>query len=167
MKERWYLVYCKPRQESTAQRHLTRQGYTTYLPLMRERRRRLARRVAVVAPMFPRYLFIRLNRETDNWAPIRSTIGVVSVVRFGQAAAAVPDDLIALFRQREDAEGIQQLPAEEFRQGTKVRITDGGFAGYEGIFLAHSGRDRVTVLLEVLGRHTRARVDAGSIEPVN
>lgn len=165
MTGRWYLVYCKPRQEMIARLNLARQGYTTYIPLLRERRRRQGRRVPVVAPMFPRYLFIRLNQETDNWAPIRSTIGVVSVVRFGQAAAAVPDELIDLFRQREDAEGVQQLPPEEFSQGAKIRITDGGFAGYEGIFLARSGRDRVTVLLEVLGRHTRARVDAGAIEP--
>ncbi len=165
MHERWYLVYCKPRQETTARRNLERQGYRTYLPMVRQGRRRAGRMISVIAPMFPRYLFIRLNEETDNWGPIRSTLGVVSLVRFGATPAAVPNDLIALLRRREDEQGVQVLPAEQYRRGAKVRITDGGFAGYEGIFLARSARDRVTVLLEVLGRHTRATVSLGSIEP--
>jgi len=163
--QQWYLVYAKPRQETVARMNLERQGYSVYLPLVRQPRRHKGRMITVVAPMFPRYLFIRLDRQTDNWGPIRSTFGVVSIVRFGQAAAAVPDDLIVLLRSREDESGIQVLPLEQYRHGAKVRITEGGFAGYEGIFIAHSGRDRVTVLLEVLGRHTRARVELGTIEP--
>lgn len=161
----WYLVYCKPRQESVARENLTRQGYETYLPCMRDVRRRQGKRVSLIAPMFPRYLFIHLNRETDNWAPIRSTLGVVSIVKFGRAAARVPDDLLAMLRSREDVQGIQLLPVEEYKPGSRVRITQGGFAGYEGIFQAASGRDRVTVLLDVLGRKARASVDSSSIEP--
>ncbi len=167
MNGRWYLVYCKPRQEATARRNLERQGYKTYLPLLRQRRRRQGRSVTVVAPMFPRYLFIRLNQDTDNWSPIRSTLGVVSLVRFGHAPAAVPDDLVATFRNREDNEGIQRWPEETYRRGTKIRITEGGFAGYEGIFLARSSKDRVTVLLDVLGRHARATIDTGAVEPAS
>jgi len=161
----WYLVYCKPRQESVARENLVRQGYEVYLPHMREVRRRQGKRVGVIAPMFPRYLFIRLSSETDNWSPIRSTLGVVSIVRFGRAAARVPDALIGALRSHEDEQGIQILPVEEYRPGSRVRITQGGFAGYEGIFQAASGRDRVTVLLEVLGRSARTTVDADSIEP--
>ena len=165
--QQWYLVYAKPRQETIAQMNLERQGYSAYLPLVRQPRRHKGRMISVVAPMFPRYLFIQLDQHTDNWGPIRSTFGVVSIVRFGQAAATVPDDLIELLRSRDDDSGIQVLPIEQYRHGAKVRITEGGFAGYEGIFVAHSGRDRVTVLLQVLGRHTRARVDLGTIEPAS
>jgi len=161
----WYLVYCKPRQESVARENLTRQGYETYLPFMRDVRRRQGKRVSLIAPMFPRYLFIHLNRETDNWAPVRSTLGVVSIVRFGRTAASVPDDLLSMLRSREDTQGIQILPVEEYKSGSRVRITQGGFAGYEGIFQAATGRDRVTVLLDVLGRKARATVDSASIEP--
>ncbi len=158
-------MYCKPRQETVARENLTRQGYETYLPVMREVRRRQGRRVTLNAPMFPRYLFIHLNSQTDNWAPIRSTLGVVSIVRFGRAAARVPDVLITAMKSREDANGIQVLPIEEYRPGTRVRITQGSFAGYEGIFQAATGRDRVAVLLDVLGRNARTTVDSSSIEP--
>jgi transcriptional antiterminator RfaH len=161
----WYLVYCKPRQETVARENLMRQGYETYLPLLHEARRRQGKRVTLVAPMFPRYLFIHLNSQSDNWAPIRSTLGVVSVVRFGRAAARVPDDLVAALKSREDEQGIQILPTEDYRPGSRVRITQGSFSGYEGVFQASTGRDRVTVLLDVLGRKARTSVDAASIEP--
>ena len=120
---RWYLVYCKPRQETVAQENLQRQGYETYLPRLHEARRRQGRRLSVIAPMFPRYLFVHLNTQTDTWGPIRSTIGIVSIVRFGRAAAHAPDSLIQILKDREDAEGIQILPPDEYKPGSKVRIT--------------------------------------------
>lgn len=162
---RWYLLYTKPRAETVARTNLERQGYGVYLPLVRQPRKRLGRRVSVIGPLFPRYLFIRLDTETDNWAPIRSTLGVVSVVRFGQLPAAVPDPLIADLRRREDEEGVQVLPAERYERGARVRITSGSLTGYEAIFLGRTGKDRVQVLLEVLGRHTRTVVERGAIEP--
>lgn len=115
--------------------------------------------------MFPRYLFVHLDTASDNWAPIRSTLGVVSVVRFGQRPAAVPDSLIEDLRRREDEEGVQVLPAERYERGARVRITAGSLTGYEAIFLAKTARDRVQVLLAVLGRHTRTVVDLSAIEP--
>lgn len=165
--KRWYLVYTKPRQEDTAQTNLCRQGYTTYLPRVRQARRRRGRNVSVVGAMFPRYLFVHLDRRTDNWAPIRSTLGVVSIVRFGQIAAAVPDDLIGLLKAREDDRGIQVLPVEDYKRGTRVRITEGGLMGYEAVFVARTSRDRVIVLLEILGKYTRANVEAAAIEPAS
>jgi len=162
--KRWYLVYAKPRQESVAQTQLARQGYETYLPRVCQYSKRGGRRIAAIGPMFPRYLFIHLDSRFDNWAPIRSTLGVVSLVRFGQHAAQVPDKLVTLLRGREDEQGIQILPTEEYRPGTRVRIAEGSFAGYEGVLLARGGRERVVLLLEILGKFTRAVVDIGAIE---
>lgn len=163
--KQWYLVYAKPRQETVARENLERQGYKTYLPLVSQVRRRNGRRLATVGPMFPRYLFIYLDNRFDNWAPIRSTRGVVSLVRFGQAAAKVPDDLILLLHGREDDRGVQKLPEQEYQAGSRIRITDGSFSGYQGVFLAKTGRDRVVLLLDILGKHTRATVSVDAIEP--
>jgi transcriptional antiterminator RfaH len=161
----WYLVYAKARQESVAIANLERQGYTAYLPLMHQARRRLGRRVSIIAPMFPRYLFIHLDSETDNWGPIRSTLGVVSIVRFGQRPAKVPEALVQLLRSHEDPQGIQITTPDDLKPGTRVRVTDGSFTGYEGIFEAKSSRQRVVVLLDIMGRITRTSLEAGVIEP--
>ena len=109
--KKWYLVYAKPRQERVARTNLERQGYETYLPLSRETKRRRGRATEVVAPLFPRYLFIHLDSQTDDWGPIRSTLGVVSLVRFAYQPAQVPDDLVATLRAREDSEGLVAVPA--------------------------------------------------------
>jgi transcriptional antiterminator RfaH len=164
--KKWYLVYSKPRQEDVASENLARQGFETYLPRIRQPRRRMNRRVLIVQPMFPRYLFIHLDAHHDNWAPIRSTLGVSSLVRFGPYPTPVPDDLVAALRAREDDEGIQNLPAPEFKSGEPLRIGDGAMAGYEGIFLARSGKDRVLVLLDIMGRQARVEVGQDAVEPL-
>lgn len=164
-RKRWYLVYAKPRQERVARTNLERQGYVVYLPFARQARRRSGRSLSVIEPLFPRYLFVHLHEENDNWAPIRSTLGVVSLVRFGQRPASVPDELIEFLRTREDSQGMHVLPASEYKRGGRVRITAGGLAGYEGIFVAATGRQRALVLLDILGKQTRTVVEVGSIEP--
>lgn len=164
--KRWYLVYTKPRQEQLARTNLLRQGYETYLPLMRELRRRQGRRRPVVAPMFPRYLFVHLDRKTDNWGPIRSTLGVVSVVRFGHEPAKVPVELVECLRSHEDAEGIHTHSPDEYRPGSRVRVVEGRLMGFEGVFLAKSSQDRVVVLLEIMGKEARTTLDAINLEPI-
>ena len=146
--------------------NLERQGYETYLPRVRETRRRAGQRIEVIAPLFPRYLFIHLDEQFDNWGPIRSTLGVVSLVRFGQVPARVPEELLEMLRRREDAEGLHVIEPRPLKPGTRVRVASGSLAGYEGIFVARTGRERVIVLLDILGKATRTQMDALDIEPV-
>ena len=97
----WYLVYTKPKGEKTAQENLLRQGYETYLPLLGVSKRRRGRYITLIEPMFSRYLFIQLNQTSDNWSPIRSTLGVTDMVRFSGYPAKVPAELIEFLRASE------------------------------------------------------------------
>ena len=163
----WYLVYSKPQQERLALENLERQGYLSYLPLIRNRRRRSGRYVSVIEPMFPRYLFVHLSDETDNWSPIRSTIGVANLVRFGMRAARVPETLIAAMREREE-DGVQTLAPPELEPGDHVRIVEGVLAGYEAIFQAKTSRERVVLLLQLAqDRTARIQLSANDIEPAS
>lgn len=161
----WYLVYTKPREEEVAKTNLERQDYTIYLPLAYQYRRRHHRREQVVAPLFPRYLFIELTQYLDNWAPIRSTLGVSTLVRFGMEPAVVPGDLVEALKARVGPEGVIDLTATVgFKPGSRVRIAEGGMTGYEGIFLATSSHDRVIILLDIVGKQVRVQVDAAHLE---
>ena len=146
-KRDWYLIFCKPHQEMSARTNLERQGYEVYLPLIRGRKRSQGRRVPCLQPMFPRYLFIHLGTGSDNWAPIRSTIGVSHLVKFGFEPAKVPDDLITALMFNAGDEGIFEAKETEFKPGDHLRIAEGVMAGYEGIVLARTGKDRVQLLL--------------------
>lgn len=165
--KRWYLVYSKPRKEELAQVNLERQGYPTYLPRMRMARNRAGRRTIRIEPMFPRYLFIQLDSENDNWAPIRSTLGVINLVRFGMLPSPVPEELVASLRARDNASGIQDVPLHSFSEGQRVRIEEGPFTGYEGIFLARSGEQRVLILLDIVGKAARAQVNIEHLGPAD
>ncbi len=160
----WYLVYTKPRQEEVALTNLVRQGYGVYLPHVREARKRQGRRIMVVEPLFPRYLFIYLDTQTDNWGPIRSTLGVASLVRFGQKPACIPDELVDFLKAREGEAGLHEWAEQNYRAGDKVRVAEGAFRGYEGILLARNSRERVVVLLDILGRQVRTKVDVSQLE---
>jgi transcriptional antiterminator RfaH len=160
----WYLVHTKPRQEQTARLNLERQGYGVYLPLAKVLRRRGARRVATLGPLFPRYLFVALDLANDNAAPIRSTVGVSALVRFGQEVTPVPEKLVAALHEREAPDGVHHWASQQVAPGERVRIAAGKLQGYEGIFLARSGRERATVLIELLGGAVRATVEAEHLE---
>lgn len=160
----WYLVYTKARQEEVAHTNLIRQGYGVYLPHVRQPRKRQGQRTMVVEPLFPRYLFIFLDTRTDNWAPIRSTLGVASLVRFGQEPARVPDELVDFLKTREGGEGLHEWAEQTFEVGHRVRVAEGTFRGYEGILLARTSRERVVVLLDILGRQVRTRIAAAQLE---
>lgn len=153
------MVMSKPRQENLAKENLQRQGYEVYLPMISLTRRRRSRYVAVIEPAFPRYLLIRLDQDTDNWAPIRSTFGVSGMVYFGFKAAHLPDSIVEILQQRENEEGVLTLSAPELKQGDKVKILDGVFEGYEGIFTAKSRKERVTILLETTGKLMHIDID--------
>lgn len=163
--KRWHLVHCKPRQEDKAQINLERQAYQTYLPKLCHTSQPGGKRLQIIEPLFPRYLFIQLDNVNDNWAPIRSTVGVTSLVRFGETPAVVPDEIIAYLRGRENDYGLHFLVTPPIEPGSKVRIVKGPMQGYEAIFLAKSGRDRVAILLNILGEQTRVETREDYIEP--
>jgi len=164
--EAWYLIHSKPRRERAALDNLERQGYRAYLPLARVHRRERGRLAARVEPLFPRYLFLRLSDRDEDWGPIRSTIGVSALVRFGATPARLPDAFVEALRAREDAGGVQELPWREIAAGERVRIVDGALAGLEAVFHARTGAERVVVLLQVAERLVRVELQAGAVEPV-
>jgi len=163
-KRSWYLIYTKPRQENLAQENLARQGYETYLPRVYQIRRRNGRYVKTVEAFFPRYLFIHLDSETDNWAPIRSTIGVSKLVRFDNIPAVVPDQLIQALQSNDDEDGIQRLMQKNLERGDKVTIIDGPLAGYQGIYQQQNSAERVAVLVDLVGKNTLLNISVHDLQ---
>lgn len=161
----WYAVHTKARQEYIAVENLDRQAYETFLPLIRQSRRRRGRWREVTEPLFPGYLFTRLDLDADNIAPIRSTRGVTGLVRFGGLPCSVPQTVVdSLKAMQETDEGVI-CTATLFRQGDRVTIASGPLAGLEGIFLAETGTERVSLLLDFLGRHQQIHISRHQIAP--
>jgi transcriptional antiterminator RfaH len=164
MSTRWYVVQTHTHAEAKAAAHLTRQGFTAYLPRYLKRRRHARRIEMVAAPLFPRYLFVAVDMVCQRWRAIHSTIGVAHLVCNGDDPVAVADSVVEGLRVREDLQGFVKLgPRLRFALGEKVRVLDGVFADCLGLFDGMKDSDRVAVLLDLLGRKVRLVLDEFSV----
>ncbi len=164
--EHWYAVCCKPRQEAIAEENLQRQGYRTYLPRIRNARHRHGQWVDVIEPLFPRYLFIRIDPALRSTAPVRSTRGAVGLVRFGGQPAIIPEEVIDTIVQRETPNtGLHENNRPLLCTGEPIRLVEGPLVGMEGIFTEEDGDKRVIVLMELLGKAHQIRVNRDWVTP--
>lgn len=162
--ESWYVARTKPRQEAVANDNLKRQGFATYLPKMKVLKRIRRQQVLRMEPMFPQYLFFRPAHEQHSIAPVRSTIGVLNVVRFGHQPALLSAeklDAISGIEARQNESSIEDLSA--ILPGTRVVVVDGPLAGMEGLVSAVSAK-RVEVLMHLLGSDTRVNLALASLD---
>lgn len=156
---RWYLIQSKPHQGGRAEENLRNQGYSVYRPRCTVERLRRGRRVICREPLFPDYLFIRLDRWSDNWHPIRSTRGVSRLVTFADRPAAVEDHLIHAIRERLNEHDARPM----LTPGARVRIVDGCFRGFEAIFHTYDGNERAVLLIEFLYNESRLTVPLSAV----
>ncbi|ROO33960.1 antitermination protein NusG [Pseudomonas sp. AF76] len=150
-------MHCKPRQDERAEENLRRQGFTCYRPQHSCERVVRNRRLTVAESVFPGYLFIQMPVDA-NWAPLRSTRGVNRIVGFGGIPLRLDKSLIVHLQQRTTAT-IQPLLAT----GDSVRITQGGFAELDAVFVTMDGEQRVILLLNMLNRQQKISVPLVSV----
>ena len=160
----WYLIHTRPREDERAEANLARQGYRVFLPRVHLRKRRRHGMATVTESLFPRYLFIELDDLAENWAPIRSTRGVASLVRFGGEATTVPQQVVDAVRARtDDGQSVDLTSSSDYRRNERVRIIDGPFRELEGLFVTRSGEERVVVLLNLMYKHQEVRLPERAI----
>ena len=93
----WYLLYCKHQNEKRAYNNLVQQNYEVYYPIIPSRNNNC---VARTVPLFPRYIFIKLDPMVNNFNSVRSTRGIYHFVHFGPKLGVVPSALIAKIKQK-------------------------------------------------------------------
>jgi len=149
----WHLIQCKPREEQRAKNNLENQGYSVFLPEINQSKKTPNGYIEVKTALFAGYIFIDLDGERDNWAPIRSTRGVSKIVSFGLQAAVVPTVVIeTLKRQSIYRNEIKVYP---FTKGEKVTITSGPFKDLDAIFDLRNNQERAWVFIELMGKWQR------------
>ena len=159
--KQWFAVQTHARGETLASANLQRQGFEVYLPQYLKRRRHARRTDWVKAPLFPRYLFVRLDPQTTAWRAINSTIGAQNIVSFDGRPAAVPEGIIELIIAREDDAGMVHAGSSIlFKPGEEVRVVGGPLADQTGLFDCAIDEERVFILLNLLGRQVRVKVSS-------
>ena len=151
----WYLIQTKPQQELTAAQNLVNQDYTVFHPQAKINNK--------IVALFPRYLFIQLDNQSQNWSPIHSTKGVSNFVRFGLQFAKVPDEVICCIKKRETKTANKYIDLGRFKSGDKVRVTEGAFKGCEAIFNSYNADERLILLMKIIGQMQKVVLPKKSI----
>lgn len=161
----WYCVRARPKTErATSQLLRSEADMEVFCPLIRFERARRSGRVWVTEAMFPGYLFARFLYGTQHRL-VRSTHGVTTIVGFGGRPMPVPEDIIQELRASvTDQETIVVQAGIE--AGEEVSVVAGPFRGVRAVVTrVLPARERVAILLEVLGTEREVEVAMGSLMP--
>ena len=154
----WHLAQLRPNGLSMALRNLARQSVTVFAPTETRTERRGQNFVTREVPAFPGYVFVQPNRATGGIRAINATRGISKLVTLGPEPAVVHPDLMAALRLRFAPR--TDLPAPEYAPGDQVQILTGPLADFIAQVEAAAPKDRVYLLIDLMGRATRVAVDA-------
>lgn len=158
----WVVVNTQPHREHIAVDQLGRQNFDVYCPRIRKRIRHARKTQEILRPLFPGYVFVRVNSNLDCWRPILSTVGVRTLVRCGDRPSLLDSRFVDALKARE-IDGAVVRPASPFRIGQQVRIAGGPFDGIVASILEMEEKDRLVLLLDFLNRPMKARVAAARV----
>ncbi len=157
----WYVIYTKAQKEEFAQFHLKLKNLEAVfpkllLPVFSRRQKRLV-------PLFPNYLFVRIDfaKEYDfvRWSP-----GVKSFVCFNGTPNPLEDGVVEHLISRADGNGIIAA-RPNLKKGQEVRLCGGPLAGLDGIIRnPPDAKGRVTLLLSLFKRDIEAEARLEHIE---
>jgi transcription antitermination factor NusG len=159
----WTVLETHYDAESVAVKNAEAQGFECYLPRYRELPRAGVR---AVRALFPGYVFVFINAR---WHSLANTRGVKRLFLMGEKPSQIPATLIDDIREREDELGYVLLDGEvsprSLAPRQAVRSVRGIWAEKTGVFLGQSGRGRVRVLFQLMGRAVEAELSARDVVP--
>jgi transcriptional antiterminator RfaH len=161
----WFCIRSQPKREHIAATNLQRLNQLeVFSPRLRSRKMTRRGLVWFTESLFPNYFFARfiLQADLEN---VRFTPGVSHVVQFGGRYAVVPMPTIDDLR-RSFGNSDLLLSSEVPSKGDRVTISGAMMDGFEGVVLrVMPAKQRVQVLLEMLGRTSMVELSLASVVP--
>jgi transcription elongation factor/antiterminator RfaH len=162
--DRWFVVRTLVSQEYRAEQQLRQQDFTTFLPLVQKSVRHARKLRQVRAPLFPGYLFVRLDLTRHRWRAVNSTYGVSCLIMAGERPLPVPAGVVEGFLDLTQANGLIDF-TPDLKPGRNVRIVSGSLAGMIGRLASCDAKGRVHVLLEIMGQEVRVQSTSKALMP--
>jgi transcription antitermination factor NusG len=159
----WSAVFVRPRHERGVAELLAHQGYENFLPMFRSRRTWSDRTKELYLPLFPTYVFCRLDRKDK--CRIEKTPGVIRIVECAGEIAIIPESEISAIKR------IAQCPLtiepwEGLRCGAEVIVQAGPLSGLSGIIVQHKNHCKLIVSITLLNRAVSVELDNDVVRPV-
>ncbi|MGB9432667.1 MAG: UpxY family transcription antiterminator [Candidatus Acidiferrum sp.] len=159
---RWFAAYTSANHEKRVAQQAERQSLQCFLPLYESVRRWKDRRVRLALPLFPGYVFVRLNLR--DRLKLLEISGVARLVGFDGHPAPVPDEDIETIRACLAGRYPMQ-PHRYLQRGQRVRVLSGPLAGLTGIVVRQKKHTRFVISLDLLMRSVAVELDTSDFDP--
>ena len=159
----WYALRVKPNHEKPVAAALRGKGLQEFLPLLRSRRQWSDRVKMMDLPLFPGYLFCRLNLE--DRMPLLTTPGFLYIVGIGRNPEPVDESEILAIRSVLRS-GFPVTPWPSLMVGQKVQLKHGPLRGLEGVLTKMADQHRIFVSVTLLKRSISVEVDPLWVQPL-
>ncbi len=159
---KWRVIYIRPKFEKKISAKLVEKGIECFLPTKMEIREWHDRKKRLEVPVFPGYIFVRLNQKE-----VHQIYGINGFVRFLTTA----DEMDTVSDQ--EVEAMKALFQRDYQisaddpAGMPVMITTGPLTGLRGILEGSYGKDSVSVNIEILNKYIRTVVNGTDLERVH
>jgi transcriptional antiterminator RfaH len=162
--ERWYVARTLAQRELHAARQLTNQEFRAFVPRYWKNRRHARRVETISAPLFPRYIFVILDRTRDRWRSVNGTLGVERLLMQAGEPQAVPQGVVESLITAADTDGNVHFDFH-LKEGQTIRVTAGPLADLVGQLEGLDDNGRVRVLLEIMGGKVRVALPQTLVAP--
>jgi len=142
---------------------LREEGFESFAPMRLEARRWSDRTKMVQAPVFPGYLFVRMEADPKLLVRVLRVPGMVRFVTRGRELVSVPNVEIEAVRAliRSDVSfDVGPFPVV----GERVRIHGGCLQGVEGILTDQTDREEIVIVVGAIRRSLRVPLGKYRIE---
>lgn len=158
----WFALQVRTRHETAIAGFLEAKGYEQFVPLYKFKKRWSDRIKVAEAPLFPGYLFCRLDPQYR--LPLLKTPGVIQIVGCNRIPAPIDESEINAI-QTLIASGLQTQPWPFLAVGERVRIESGALRGLDGIVVKMKDNHRLVVSISLLRRSVAVEIDSALVEP--
>jgi transcription antitermination factor NusG len=160
---RWYAVYTYPRHEKAVKEQLESKSVEAFLPTFVSENRWKDRRVQVHTPLFPGYVFIRINLSERG--KVFATPGAIRILSINGAPAPIDDmeiEAVRLCMER----GVSLQPCTLLEVGDRVRVRSGVLEGLEGLVSRCKDERRLIIPLSLINQSVAFEIDVQLLEPL-
>lgn len=158
----WYALRVLSNHEKPVSAALMQRDYSEFLPMYRARRRWSDRYQDVDVPLFPGYVFCRLN--VNNRLPVLMVPGVMHIVGIGKVPLPVEEQEIASI-QAVVSSGILLQPCPFLKVGQTVRIEEGPLRNVQGILTEFDGAQKLILSITLLQRSLAVSIPRHAVRP--
>ncbi len=158
----WFAMRVRTNYERSFSKALEFRGFDSFLPTYQRARAWSDRIKQIHQPLFPGYVFCRLNPQER--IPALSAPGAMRLVGIGMTPIPIPEAEIESLKTLIDS--FQVKPWPFLRLGQKVRIERGPLAGVEGVIEAFRSGYRIVVSIELLQRSVAAELEGNWLTPL-